>query len=1340
MSKDTKKFLSFVLVLCLIFTQFAAPGLFANDSDITFISTETPDYVLATEADYNALGVKSAGSTAKYPADYVSDDGKVNNFRTASKAVGGVTYQWLIPQWTNHKVSSLYLGDAGFDMSRVEKITIDYLSNKDTATTKVNTISLSKDKDGAEKVATIDVTSFPAGSMTEKYTVELNVVDATYNGPVYLYLDTDVRMFIGNLQVTLKAVTEAPATEVPATEAPATEAPATEAPAANLKDKLGGYFFYTDLFDAGKFSVGTTIKGGSTGKTEDGKYFNFDPVDSKKESYATISGLDSYETTANLAIKDYPIIVAKFKQSVAAHQNDSGTYCQGKLLITTTEMGDSTEAKNKVSLALTDPSSTEWELVIYDISKDSAFDSVGGNLTKIKQYFSNQTCPAEYYVTFEYVAFFAADTDLSSFDGDLAALLAGGETPVDPTEAPATEAPATEAPATEAPATEAPATEAPATEAPATEAPATEAPADPTAAPSTDLWALKQGLGGYIYTKDMIVGTHFSVGNSLVRAQSGGGSGNVIYLTPKTGRGSDSYATITLQDADAVKGLNVNTYSKLVVKIQLSREFVDGESKAFAVSINGGEARSAELVSTTAGQFLVIDLAGAGADSLETIKPSFGAGMTDYQKYTIEYFAFFSADANLSGFDGDLDAVINAEAPQEPDPEPVPGDSIDNPEYMMDVQHATTVKGSATKYIAGMIHGMNVKITGAGSFTVEFDGTTYESFDGEVTFTVPNSQMMGRPMPAVFSITNATAEDVEYTIKAEYPLGHRENPDVFDEQFGGFAYIEAGNNQGYFLKFVASTTGTFTFDISNYGESQIDVSVQNLNTFAMKTLLEDGVDGKLSIDVTAGDEIMIIVSSIPDASYNYPEAQVGLAKYVKPGTDAEHPIEFVYDYDSGKILPIVSIIGANDNVFFGGRIDGTIVTIKSNGSFTVEYNGQQLVSENGVVTFDAVSPGFMMPVVFAVTNNDTSDVEFTITAEYPVGDSSNPDSFNPDDKNTADLKANDNDGYFYEYIVTENGTLVFEIISITEGVEGDIVVEFTRGDTTIYKTLAEDGVDGKLSVEVQAGDVLSIRAVVLPDSNWNISAATIEFGLYSEPVPGESEDCRLDIYDMESTVTVAPGQTIYLQSYRLGNTIVTISGAGAFAVDHNGVAIVPADGAATFAAQGNMFNPDLIAITNNSAETVTYTIKAEYPVGHASNPDSCNAEDKNTANLAEGDYDGYFFEYTATEDGTLVFEITNITEGVEGDIIVNFARGEATINKTLGADGVDGKLSVEVKAGDVLSISVVALPDSNWNIPAASIEFGLYTAPAVDPDTGDVGLIALAFVALSTVILKKKEN
>ena len=240
---------------------------------------------------------------------------------------------------------------------------------------------------------------------------------------------------------------------------------------------------------------------------------------------------------------------------------------------------------------------------------------------------------------------------------------------------------------------------------------------------------------------------------------------------------------------------------------------------------------------------------------------------------------------------------------------------------------------------------------------------------------------------------------------------------------------------------------------------------------------------------------------------------------------------------------------------------------------------------------------------------------------------------------------------------------------------------------------------------------------------------------------GESEDAPLMIFDQEYNVTVGAGKTFYINAF-WGGMNVTITGEGDFSVSYDGTTYESKNGKVTFTAAPSMGRmPTAFSITNKTDAAVEYSLKGEYPAGTMMNPEKYDDKADKTINIAEGNGEGYFYAFDADKDGSITLYISEITEGVNGNIIIQVISPDDTVKYLSLEDEenvVDGKLKADYKAGDRVVINVAVLPDASWNIPAATITLAEYTEGA---DTGDFGLIALAFVAVSSVVVKKrKEN
>lgn len=161
------------------------------------------------------------------------------------------------------------------------------------------------------------------------------------------------------------------------------------------------------------------------------------------------------------------------------------------------------------------------------------------------------------------------------------------------------------------------------------------------------------------------------------------------------------------------------------------------------------------------------------------------------------------------------------------------------------------------------------EVTGEGNFSVIIGDETIAAVDGVVSKSMAFSPFANQ---LAFAI-DGTGE-FAISVAAYIPVGSMNNP--AEAVLGdNVADIEAGNNQGYFFTYFAEEDGDLNFKINSITQGvEGDISVTNFSTWANRTLMADGVDGVVTMPVTAGDELQIVVGVMPDASWNYPAANV----------------------------------------------------------------------------------------------------------------------------------------------------------------------------------------------------------------------------------------------------------------------------------------------------------------------------------------------------------------------------------------------------------------------------------------------------------------------------------
>ena len=172
---------------------------------------------------------------------------------------------------------------------------------------------------------------------------------------------------------------------------------------------------------------------------------------------------------------------------------------------------------------------------------------------------------------------------------------------------------------------------------------------------------------------------------------------------------------------------------------------------------------------------------------------------------------------------------------------------------------------------------------------VIIDEVTYEAVDGVVTAPIPMT--MGR-MPAQVIIGNAGEETESYTAKVVFPVGTQQNPEELE--LGEFtAELAAGDTDGYLYIWTAEEDGLLT--LSYTGEAvageTFDVMLTNTTTYECP-IMSESEDGKsVSVAVKAGEQVTVLVSSYPDAGWEYPAISLEMNAVFAEVSEPEQPEE-----------------------------------------------------------------------------------------------------------------------------------------------------------------------------------------------------------------------------------------------------------------------------------------------------------------------------------------------------------------------------------------------------------------------------------------------------------------
>ena len=146
--------------------------------------------------DWEDMGVLFLGVNA-YPENYFGE-GVVNLRCSYSQWDNENKYLWLISDWnTTHGPASVYLGD-GYDISKITSISFDYVTS--SSDLEQNRVSFTADPNGETIVATAQITE-QTGNLSDPLNKTMEIVNSTYTGPIYLYIEYSSRMFVANLKV-----------------------------------------------------------------------------------------------------------------------------------------------------------------------------------------------------------------------------------------------------------------------------------------------------------------------------------------------------------------------------------------------------------------------------------------------------------------------------------------------------------------------------------------------------------------------------------------------------------------------------------------------------------------------------------------------------------------------------------------------------------------------------------------------------------------------------------------------------------------------------------------------------------------------------------------------------------------------------------------------------------------------------------------------------------------------------------------------------------------------------------------------------------------------------------
>lgn len=158
---------------------------------------------------------------------------------------------------------------------------------------------------------------------------------------------------------------------------------------------------------------------------------------------------------------------------------------------------------------------------------------------------------------------------------------------------------------------------------------------------------------------------------------------------------------------------------------------------------------------------------------------------------------------------------------------------------------------------------------------VEYGGKKFTASGGTVGLLISAPSTFE---PAQLGFGNSGEETQTFTVTLSNLAGSYDNP--YTLQVGEFSTdVGAGNNQGVYFRYTAAEDGFFSLQcLSVSPDVGYGFSLMNLTTSAMRNASDDGVadpdTGRpvVTMPLNKGEQLRIIISTLPDDSNNYPAA------------------------------------------------------------------------------------------------------------------------------------------------------------------------------------------------------------------------------------------------------------------------------------------------------------------------------------------------------------------------------------------------------------------------------------------------------------------------------------
>ncbi len=597
--------------------------------------------------------------------------------------------------------------------------------------------------------------------------------------------------------------------------------------------------------------------------------------------------------------------------------------------------------------------------------------------------------------------------------------------------------------------------------------------------------------------------------------------------------------------------------------------------------------------------------------------------------------------------------------------------------------HAVVFTRAATLYMSSR----------SKELTFDYNGKTYEPKNGIVGTYISGPDTY---TPAKVVFKNTGKEKKTFTITFGMKPGSFDNPYELSEgevkidvpkganEGKGVHFLYESEKDGYLYLELLGGTGNSSFTLYNLNSYQYLISESDL--------LPDTENPTMRIKAKKGQEVMLIVSTIPGSDFTYPAGSFDFKVSFTEGLDPEDELE------DKKIEYTITV--KDDQ---GQPIEG--VQLQLTGSYIDDKEEEQTVNET--VKTDAQG----IAVVKLLPSN------YTVSVRLPEGYKAEVTKFDlTAEVSTLDVTLTEIVIVMKTYTVTVEDTVGNPVpgalVSFggkagVSDANGKVMFELEEGSYTAFVSVPDGYTCDTPSASFEEGTTELTIIVIAPAGTVG---NPIQVSLSS--VPGSFE-----------TVKIAAGESVYYDIFAASGTMMTVEN-DHVAIGYNGKTYTPENGVISLYVESmNPRMPVSVQVCNNGSAEQAFTLKFNALLGSYGNPEALTDIGEFETVLEADDQDGYYYQWIATGTGTVSFKVGAATAGIAPDVRLSSDGSNEFPWLSDGATDENGTpvVTMDVNQGDKVLIQVVVQADEEtFQIPAGEITVcGTFVGQTVEPDEPD---------------------